>query len=236
MVKRYSGVGDRLKWLQKHGPLARFTTVREMCKHLNLKNSTWYDWTGDKYYPKGSIIIWLEREGINLKWLETGRGSPYVTGSTFSPNVDSFIKVTSDQCVGHHKALLVKNIAYYGIPYVSWSNDEASPQMTGDFWSVRDGELLAVTVEGDSMSGAHPDAIQSGDTVLVRLSCIPRNNETWIVRCLIRGGNWSNWGIRRVFLLDEISVSLQPYHVNFDIIERPLKEVQFLAKIEYRIR
>lgn len=235
MTKRYSGAGGRLKWLRKHGPLARFNTVKEMCKHLNLKNSTWYDWISDKYYPKEPIITWLEHEGVDLKWLETGRGYPYVINPTPNSRVGSSIKADLGQPAGRQKKLPGENQAYRGIYYVSWLNNMAYPQMTGDFWNVQDGELLAVTVEGDAMDGAYPDAMRAGDTVLVRLSCAPKDNEMWVIRYRVQDGNWSNWRIRKVSLLGGSIVSLQPYHASFKTVKIPFSDVRFLAKIEYRI-
>lgn len=235
MSERRSGVGDRLKWLRQHGPLTRFNTVKEMCKRLDLKNSTWYDWIGDRYYPKGPIIAWLEHEGVNLKWLKTGLGNPYVINPTPSSSMGSFIKTILDQHTSRQRKLSVDNLTDHGIYYVSWPNDEALPQVTGDFWNLQEEGLLAVTVEGDAMDGVYPDAMCAGDTVLVRLGRDPKDGEIWVIRCRMQGGIWSNWRIRKISLLSETIVFLQPYHVNFKGIEMPHKDVQFLAKIEYKV-
>lgn len=236
MAKKYIGVGGRLKWLRKHGSLARFNTVREMCKHLNLKNSTWYDWVSDKYYPRGPIIAWLENDGVDIRWLETGRGNPYVTNLTPPSNIDGCIEAVVSGPTEYHKNLPANNLSYCGIHYVFWPDNEPSPQMTGDFWNIQDEELLAITVEGDSMDGAYSDAMCAGDTILIRISCTPQNNEIWVIRCRIQNGEWSNREIRRISLLNGGIVLLRPYHTDFKTVERLLTDVQFLAKVEYRIQ
>ena len=68
----------------------------EFASKIGVSPRTIQRWELEDALPKGDELIKISKEyGVNLNWLLTGDGSPYLTGDT-ATNTDGTIKVTRD--------------------------------------------------------------------------------------------------------------------------------------------
>lgn len=236
----FGSVGERLKWLRRNGPLAQFRTIGEMCKHLRIGSSTWYDWISEKYPPKGYILDWLANQGVNENWLKTGQGELSESAALPASGADVLPKtsVALSELVQQVATLQAEFRVSHGVAYVRWTDDGVNGtklESTGEYFAFADDDLRAIRIEGYTMDGMSPNALRPGETVLIRLGGHPHDKETWVVRYTGDDGMWSDWDVRGVAFLGEGRISLRPNNPLFEDVERTHQEVQFLGRVEYRI-
>jgi len=234
---------ERLKWLRRNGPLAQFKTIEEMCKHLRIGSSTWYDWTSEKYPPQGYILEWLANRGVSENWLKTGQGQPYTSESATPPVTETDapqepMEAVLGELAQQMAALQAEFRASHGVAYVRWTSGDANgtePEPTGEYFAFADDDLRAIRIEGYTMDGMSPNALRPGETVIIRLGGYPHDRETWVVRYTGDDGVWSDWDVRGVAFLGEDRILLRSNNPLFKDVELTRQELQFLGRVEYRI-
>ena len=82
-------IGDRIKFIR--GSL----TQVEFCKKLGVFKNTLQKWEANGHFPDFESLLKLhEKFKVNINWLLSGEGNPYLTRLKYPQNIEnSFIKL-----------------------------------------------------------------------------------------------------------------------------------------------
>ena len=79
-------IGDRIKFIR--GSL----TQVEFCKELGVYRNTLQKWEANGYFPDFESLLKLHKKfTVNINWLLTGEGNPYLTRLKYTQNIENRI-------------------------------------------------------------------------------------------------------------------------------------------------
>jgi len=98
--------GERIKTIRGKRPQITFA------KELGVGRNVLYNWEYNKGTPRGAALLKLyEKFSVNINWLLSGEGSPYMVGDQQSTSLEEKVVVMSARVAALEKkvAELTKN-------------------------------------------------------------------------------------------------------------------------------
>ena len=79
-------IGDRIRYIRG------LLTQPEFGKKLGVRRNNVYTWETNKNMPLAETLLRIYKEyGVNINWLLSGEGKPYINRSKYPPDIETRI-------------------------------------------------------------------------------------------------------------------------------------------------